>query len=297
MPLAADRPKIALVIGAGGLRCVSAFGALAVLRREGIEIDLVVACSGGAAVAYWIAAGGTDVAEGIARYTEGMARGFDRISYRQALSALFPRWLGYNSRFGLMKDRNFNQYMAGELKGVRFEDLKIPLHFVAADVNDGEQVVLSRGPVFDAMRATLAIPLLLPPWEVEGRLLMDGGVCNPVPVDVAMREGANIILAMGFEDPLQPVLDSGVALVRQVLAVSANHLMRAQFAFHSMAHHAEVVLVTPDFGQKVGLRDLHLIPQLVQQGEDATLREMPYLRQLLQAHARHGAAPLAEVQA
>ena len=273
------------MIGAGGLRCVSAFGALAVLRREGIHIDRVVACSGGAAVGYWIAAGGSDIAEGVASYTEGMARSFGRLSYRQVLRGVFPRWLGWGPRFGLMKDQSFNRYMAQQLRGVCFEDLKIPLHFVATDVYRGEQVVLSRGPVFDAMRATLAIPLLLPPWEVEGRLLMDGGVCNPMPVDVAMREGADIILAMGFEDPLRDALDSGVALVRQVLAVAGNHLMRAQFAFHSSVHHAEIVTVIPDFGQKVGLRDRHLIPQLVQQGEEATEHEMPYLRRLLQAQS------------
>jgi NTE family protein len=171
------------------------------------------------------------------------------------------------------------------MKGTRFEDLKIPLHLVAADINSGEQVVLSRGSVFDAMRASLAIPLVLPPWEVDGRLLVDGGICNPLPVDVAMREGANVILAMGFEDPLQPDIDSGVALVRQVLAVSANHLMRAQFAFHNLSHHAEIIPVIPDFGQTVGLRDLHLIPELVRQGELATQREVPYLRRVLHDRA------------
>lgn len=278
----ADRPKIALVLGAGGLRCVSAFGALAVLQREGIEIDLIVACSGGAAVGYWIASGGTDIPTGIVRYTEGMAHSFGTLNYRQALRAMLSRWLGHDRKFGLMKDDAFNAYAQREMRGIRFEDLKIPLHLLAADIEKGEQVVLSRGPVFDAMRASLAIPLLLPPWEVEGRLLVDGGICNPLPVDVAMREGANVILAMGFEDPLQPGIDSGVALLRQVLAVSANHLMRAQYAFHNLSHHAEIVPVIPEFGRSVGLRDLHLIPELVREGEKATQREVPYLRRLLQ---------------
>lgn len=273
--------KIALVIGSGGLRCVSAFGALKVLQREGIGIDLVVACSGGSAVGYWIASGATDITDGISRYTAGMSHGFDKLNYRQLLSAVFPRLFGYSARFGLMQDKAFNTYMAAELNGICFEDLALPLHLMAADVNSGEQVVLSSGPVFDALRASLALPLLLPPWEVNGRLLMDGGVCNPLPVDVAMREGADIILAMGFEDPLQPVINSGAALVRQVLAVSTNHLLRAQFAFHSLTHHAEVIAIMPSFGRTVGLRDLHRIPQLVQQGEEATEKEVPYLRRLL----------------
>lgn len=286
---AAAQHKVALVIGSGGLRCVSAFGALAVLQREGIGIDMVVACSGGAAVGYWIASGATDIAEGIARYTAGMAHGFDRLNYRQVLSAVFPRLFGYSARFGLMHDKAFNQYMAKELNGVRFEELAIPLHLVAVDVHAGEQVVVSRGPVFDGLRASLALPLLLPPWEVEGRLLMDGGVCNPLPVDVAIREGADIILAMGFEDPLQPAIQSGASLVRQVLAVSTNHLLRAQFAFQSLTHHAEVVAVLPDFEKTVGLRDLHLIPYLVRQGELAAEKEVPYLRRLLAAS--HAVAP------
>jgi NTE family protein len=288
---AARQPKpapvalVALVIGSGGLRCVSAFGALAVLQREGIKVDMVVACSGGAVVGYWIASGGTDIADGIARYKAGMAHGFDRLNYRQVLSGLFPRLFGYSAKFGLMKDGEFNRYMAQELNGVRFEDLAIPLHCLAADVHSGEQVVLSSGPVFDALRASLALPLLLPPWQVNGRLLMDGGVCNPLPVDVAMREGADIILAMGFEDPLQPAIHSGAALVRQVLAVATNHLLRAQFAFHTLTHHAEVVAVLPDFDKTVGLRDLHLIPYLVRQGELAMNKEVPYLRRLLQQRA------------
>lgn len=283
------RRKIALVIGSGGLRCVSAFGALAVLQREGIGIDRVVASSGGAVVGYWAAAGGRDIADGIARYTAGMKRSVEKLSYRQVLSAVFPRAFGYSARFGLMKDGAFNRHMAEELRGIRFEDLPIPLHCVATDVHSGEQVVLSRGPVFGALRATLAIPLVLPPWEVDGRLLMDGAVCNPLPIDVAMREGADIILAMGFEDALQPTLHSGVAQAKQVLSVASNHLLRAQFAFHSMAHHAEVVAVIPDFGREVGLRDIHLIPHLVRQGELATEREMPYLQRLLREPAPQAA--------
>jgi NTE family protein len=241
-----------------------------------------VACSGGAAIACWIAAGGTDVEEGIARYKDGMQHGFDKLNYRQVLSAVFPRLFGYSARFGLMKDQAFNTYMAQQLNGVRFEDLKIPLHLVATDLLAGEPVVLSRGPVFDALRASLALPMLLPPWEVEGRLLTDGGVVNPLPVDVAMRQGADIILAMGFEDPLQPAINTGAALVRQVLAVSSNHLLRAQFAFQTLTHHAEIVAVLPNFEKTVGLRDMHLIPYLVRQGEQATEEQMPYLRRLLQ---------------
>ena len=102
-----------------------------------------------------------------------------------------------------------------------------------------------------------------------------------MPVDVAIREGADIILAVGFEEVLQTDFPSGLALTKQVIGVATNHLLRAQFAFHSMVHHAEVIPIIPDFGQPVGLRDTHLIPHLVSQGAEATEKEMPYLRRLL----------------
>lgn len=271
-----------MVIGSGGLRCVAAFGALAVLQREGIGIDLVVACSGGALCGYWIASARQDTAEGIARFAQGWMGTFDKLAYRQILGAVFPRWFGFDPRFGVMKDDAVNRALADYVQDTRLEDLPVPLHLVATDVLGGHPVVLAEGPVFDAMRATVAIPLVLPPWPVGGRLLMDGAVCNPLPVDVAMREGADIIVAVGFEETLLPQIDSGLNLTRQVLAVVTNHLLRAQFAFHSMAHHAEVIAVLPDFGQQVGLRDTHLIEHLVAAGAQATEREMPYLRRLLQ---------------
>lgn len=280
------RPRVAMVIGSGGLRCVSAFGALAVLQREGIEIDLVVACSGGALCGYWIASGRQDTAEGIARFADGWMGSFDHLAYRKILGAVFPRWFGFDEKFGLMKDDAVNQALADLVEDTRFEDLPIPLHMVATDVHSGDKVVLSHGPVFDAMRATVAIPLVMPPWPVAGRLLMDGAVCDPLPVDVAIREGADIILAIGFEEVLQPEIRSGVGLAQQVLAAATNHLLRAQYAFHSMVHHAEVIALIPDFGQSVGLRDTHLIAHLVRQGAVAAQLELPYLRRLLRLPER-----------
>jgi NTE family protein len=270
-----------MVIGSGGLRCVAAFGVMEVLQREGIDIDMVVACSGGALCGYWVASGRSDTAQGIAEFADGWQGTFDRLAYRKILGAVFPRWWGFSQTFGAIRDDGVNRGLRVAVGDTRFEQLPVPMHCVATGVKDGEQVVLSRGPVFDAMRATIAIPLVLPPWAVDGRLLMDGAVCNPMPVDVAIREGADIIIAVGFEEVLDPAFSSGLGMIKQVVSVGVNHLFRAQFAFHSMVHHAEVIPVIPDFGQPVGLRDTHLIPHLVRQGALAAEKEVPYLRRLL----------------
>lgn len=276
-------PKVAMVVGSGGLRCVSAFGALRVLQREGIPIDMVVGCSGGALCAYWIGAGRGDTVQGVADFTKGWLGLFDDVAYRRILGAVFPRIFGFEPKFGFMKDAALNRALAAYLGDARFEDMAIPLHLVATDVLSGGQVVLSRGRLFDAIRATVSIPLVFPSWEIDGRMLTDGAVCDPLPVDVAIREGADIIIAIGFEEVLQPSIESGLGLVKQLSSVAINHLFRAQYAFYCMAHHAEVIAMIPDFGVEVGLKDTHLIPHLVEQGALAAERELPYLQRLLQA--------------
>lgn len=274
-----------MVIGSGALKCASAFGAISVLLREGIHIDMVVACSGGAFPAIWLARGGNDLSAELKRFEHGWANSFNRMAYRKLLGAFLPRLFGFDPRFGMVLDTGLNKALRDFVGSMRFEDLPLPLHLVATDVTSGEKVILADGELFDAVRSTVAIPLVFPPWEIGGRLLMDGAVCDPLPVDVAVREGADIIIAIGFEDQLESEFHSGVSLFMQVTSVAVNHLLRSQYAFYSLAHHAEVVPILPDFGGKVGVRDLHLLPHLVQCGEQAASVEVPYLKRLLQVAA------------
>lgn len=285
----APRPKVALVIGAGALKCVAAVGAVRVLHREGIPIDMVVACSGGAFCGTWVASGesisgNTDAA--IDRFVAGWRAAMGRIRVRALLRMLFPAVFRSAGGFGLIDDRILNQTLRDFVGTRRFEDLKLPLHLVATDYGSGEQVVLSKGALFDGLRATIAIPMVLPPWTLEGRELVDGALCDPLPVDIAIREGADVIVAMGFEETLEERRHSALTHVLHLKSVVGNHLHRAQYAFHNLAHHAELVPIIPEFDHPVGLRDLHLVPHLVERGAQATEREIPYLRRLLQ----HGAS-------
>ena len=84
------RPRTALVIGSGALKCIAAFGAVKVLQREGIEIDMVVGCSGGSFCAVWFALGAGDVDEAASRFSSGWEGAFDSIDYRRLSRALLP---------------------------------------------------------------------------------------------------------------------------------------------------------------------------------------------------------------
>src|SRR5690606_32868754 len=115
----------------------------------------------------------------------------------------------------------------------------IPLHIAATDLHTGEKVTLAEGRVADAVRASVAIPILLRPWPVGGRLLVDGGASNPLPVDTAIREGCEVIIAMGFERAPHTEFRSPARLIAQSTAITMNHLLRSTYAFYSAVHHAE----------------------------------------------------------
>lgn len=273
------RARLALVIGSGGMKCAAGVGMWKVLQREGIRPDLVVGCSGGSLYTAAMALGmsAEEAEQRSYRMWEGL---FRRVHYRSVLRSLLPRRFGFNERIGLFNDRAVGEVLHELYGDACFADTRIPLRIAATDLHTGERVGLSGGRLFDAVRASIAMPLVLRPWQVDGRLLIDGGVSDPLPISLAIREGADIILAMGFETPPQPRLGSLLGVVGQSLAFTVNHLLRSTYAFYSAVHHAEIVPIMPTFEQPIGVGDAHMIPALIEQGERATLQVLPYLRQL-----------------
>lgn len=284
MPERRRRPRLAVVVGSGGMKCAAAVGMWKVLQREGIPIDIVVGCSGGSIYTAAMAMGmdALDAEQRTLRMWEGL---FKRLHLRSVLRSLLPRRLGFNERLGLVDDRAVGKVMSDLYGDARFEETKIPLHLAATDLRTGEAVELHKGRIGDAVRASIAIPMLLPPKVIDGRLLVDGGMSDPLPVSIAIREGADIILAMGFETPPAEQLNSMLGVAGQCISTAINHMLRSTYAFYSAVHHAEIVPLMPGFKQTVRLGDTHLIPHIIEQGERAMEAELPYLRRLIAAAA------------
>ncbi|MGY1409004.1 MULTISPECIES: patatin-like phospholipase family protein [unclassified Luteimonas] len=279
MAAARGRPRVALVVGSGGVKCAAAVGMWKVLEREGISPDMVVGCSGGSIYMAGMALGrSADEADAFSR---GMWQGlFGRIHYRSVLRSLLPRRFGFSERIGLIDDAAVGANLARLFGDRTFADTCIPLHIAATDLHSGDKVALSSGSIADAVRASIAMPLLLRPWPVDGRLLIDGGVSDPLPISLAIREGAEIILAMGFARPPMARIDSLLGIGNQAMAVAINNLLHSTYAFYSAVHHAEIIPIMPSFDRPIEFGDAHLIPYIIEQGERATLAALPYLRQL-----------------
>ena len=135
--------------------------------------------------------------------------------------------------------------------------------------------------MFDAIRASLAIPLIFPPWEFNGRLLIDGAASNPLPIDIAIQNGADIVIAMGFKVDYRTRFRSITAVQEQMSSIYMNNILKNSFAFNNLAHHSEIFPIIPDFEGSVSMFDIQKIPHIIDCGRAATLEQIPHIRRLL----------------
>jgi NTE family protein len=272
--------KIALVIGSGSVKCAAALGVWKALKQAGLNLDRVVGCSGGSIYAAVIALGyeveeATHLTQSL--WTEDLVA-----NYPSSLKAVMSGEQEFNERSGIVDGGPLMERLTSTFGERTFAETKLPLHVVATDLRNGERVVLSQGRVVDAVRASVAIPLIFPPWEVDGRLLVDGAVSDPLPVDVAIKEGGDVILSLGFDLPYRNRLRSFNAVQAQLNAIYVNNILRATYSFYNVAHHAEIVALWPDFDKPIANFDTHQFPYIIERGEQALQAHLPYLKQLLQ---------------
>jgi len=278
--MAASRRRIALVIGSGGIKCAASIGMWKVLREE-LSVDLIVGSSGGSVYAPAIARGASiDYMAEASRevWTMDVMQG-----YVANLKAARGGSLKFNERSGLVDDSVLNKALEKVALDLSFSDIRIPLKIIATDMLSGEKVILSKGKVQDAVRASLAIPLIFPPWEIDGRLLIDGGVSDPLPIDVAIQEGADIIIAMGFTLSYRTRFRSMTAVQEQLNSIYINNILNSTYAFYNLAHHAEIFPILPEFDEPLSMFDVDKIPAIIEKGEEATREHLPHIKKLLTA--------------
>ena len=169
-----------------------------------------------------------------------------------------------------------------------FADTKIPLRIVATDIRTGRPVVLKEGNVARAVRASISLPIYMRPVKWGEALLVDGGMTNPIPCDVAMAEGAEAIVSMSFGSSLDTPLTSPVRLLNQIVRVSASNLIRVHGELHRTLHKGEIVEIYPSFDHVHSFFNFHTMEEIIQRGEEASEAALPRIRAAL-----HGITNLA----
>lgn len=273
------KKRISLVIGSGGIKCAAAVGLWRVLKSENIEVQSVVGCSGGSMYAASIA---NHVSEKVMEewsrtlWTSDIMHG-----YTESLKASKDGSLRFNERSGLVDDSVMNKKLREIFGEWKFSDIEMPFKVVATELLTGEKVILSEGSVFDAIRASLAIPIIFPPWDVNGHLLIDGAASDPLPIDVAIQDGADIIIAMGFPLDYRARFRSMTAVQEQLNSIYMNNILSSTYAFYNLAHHAEIFPIIPEFDGALSMFDVDKIPSVIEQGERAARKQLPHIQRLL----------------
>lgn len=175
---------VSLVLGSGGARGLAHIGVIQWLEENGYQIKSISGCSAGALIGGIYAVGKLD------EFTHWMSA-IDKISMARLLD------ISWQSS-GLFKgDKIINQLV--ELIGdTKIEQLSIPYTAVAANVADEKEVWLNSGSLFDAIRASISLPLFFTPFEINGELLVDGGVLNPVPIAPTFGDKTDLTLAVNL---------------------------------------------------------------------------------------------------
>ncbi len=178
------RRVVGLALSSGGARGLAHVGVLKVLKREGIPIDMIAGTSAGALVGGLFAAG-----RSIEMITDFALNFHKQLNVWNLLDLAVP------PRTGLVRGQRFLKYLRDLYQDAVLEQLEIPFYAVAADILTGEEIVLDRGSLADAVRASTSIVGILMPHRLNDRYLIDGGAVNPLPASVLADRGANIIIA------------------------------------------------------------------------------------------------------
>lgn len=271
-------PRLALVLGSGGVRSVAALGIADVLARHGIRPDLVVGCSSGALFGALIASG-TAPAEGLAQARRLWSQELTgQRNWRAYAQLLVPRWTGFDADFAMRRSTRIAERIEAAFGHRRIEALPIPLRIAATDADTGEPVLLTRGPLATALRASMAVPFLFPPVRIDGQRLVDGVVSDPLPVSAALD--ARVVLTLGFEGRMPRRIDRPSRLVAQVSTSLLNNLMRARLET-AAARGQRVLPIMLHLDREVGLWQTNAMADVFEAGQRAATAQLGEIRAAL----------------
>lgn len=256
-PSPEPRPRVGLALGGGFARGIAHLGVLRVLDEEKIPIDYLAGTSAGALLAASYASGHT-IPEVVAQAKATRFRDFGQWKLS---------WMG------LASNQRLEHYPRKYLGVTTFEQLRIPLAIAATDLGTGEPVYFTKGPLGPALRASCAYPGMFMPVEHEGRLLVDGFLAAPVPVDALKNMGADVIIAVFLEAASDRKPSSIVDVIGLSFAILQRHADR------EWRRKADVIIepVVRDFLWD----DFEKTPELIASGEAAARTALPKIRAAL----------------
>ncbi len=261
------RPRVGLALGGGFARGIAHIGVLKVLQENKIPIDCIAGTSVGGLIAAAYACGSP---------LKELERQASATRFKD-----FARWT--LSWLGLASNERLESYLHKFCTVCRFEQMKIPLAIAATDLGTGEPVYFTTGELGQPLRASCAYPGLFLPVEYDGRVLVDGFLAAPVPVDAVRQMGAEVVIAVYLESsPLDEKPKNMADVIWRSFSIMQRH------AVENWRQKADVI-IQPDV-QPFVWDDFVKTPQLIAAGEAAARQALPRIRAALAPPAEQPAA-------
>lgn len=266
-------PRIGIALGSGSARGWAHIGVLEALLEAGIRPDIVCGTSIGALVGAVYA---DDKLGELSDWVQGL-------TWRKVVGYFDLTFGG-----GILKGGKLFDYLRGALLDGSIEELRRPFAAVATDVANGREVWLREGPVADAVRASIATPGLFTPWPHAGRLLVDGGLVNPVPVSLARALEAEVVIAVDLSSDLVGRHARGARArkepnrlnVIEVMTASIN-IMSERITRSRLAGEPADAVIQPRLAE-LGLLEYHRGAEAIAEGRAAAELVIPQIRRLLE---------------
>ena len=248
-----DRKRIDLVLSMGGARGMAHIGVIKELLHRGYEIASITGSSMGAMAGAMYAAGVLDDCE-------QWFRGWTRKTMWHMVD------ISFNSR-GVVKGDRFMKELACYLPDCLIEDLSLPFKAFATDVAHGCAVGFVNGSLHKAIRASISIPFLFcPPYDEYGRVLVDGGILNPLPLENALRTSGSLLVAVDVNVSDGPVGGSRMNIYR--LLTGSSRLMMQQISRNQMEKQTPDLLIRMS-ASGFDMMDFHRSSSIISAGQEA----------------------------
>ena len=236
-----NQPKTALVLSGGGSLGAVQVGMLYALTRAGLHFDMVVGSSVGALNGAFYAANPTlqGVEDLAALWKSLRKQDIFPISWMTSLRALLTH------RDYLVEATALRALIRRSLRIRDFGEARTPLHVIATDALSGEEVIMSSGPLEDALLASTAIPVVFPHVVIEGRHLVDGGIANNTPIACAVRLGAERVIVLPTGVPCDaPAPPKGMA-AKAMHSLNLISMRQLDRDIERYSEHAAITIVDP----------------------------------------------------
>ena len=276
------QPRIGLALGGGGAKGLAHILMLETLDELGIRPHVIAGTSIGAIIGALYAAGlsGKEIRAQIEQFF------VDQGEAAQNLFALpkSVRWLDFIDPAlaigGLLDSSDFIAWLGEVLPTQRFRKLEIPLKVVTAELSTGREVIIKSGDLLPALQASMAVPGVFPPVELDGRMLVDGGVANPLPYDL-LQDDCDITIAIDVSGSRN--VKDGETLSSMGVLLQSFHTMSNNILAEKLKQQQPTVYIHPDI-RDVKILDFYKARQVFEQAQPAQRRLKKDLKRAIRRH-------------